>query len=279
MLAPVARPGTLVSLRVPHRAGLSLADLAERGTLTSAGLSLVRRIVAAELAFLVSGGTGSGKTTLLAAMLAEADPDHRLVLVEDASELRPRHPHVVGLEARPANIEGVGAIVLRDLVRQALRMRPDRLVVGEVRGAEVVDLLAALNTGHEGGCGTVHANAAADVPARVEALALGAGLGREAAHSQFASAIQTVLHLVRDRSGRRRLSEVSVPFREPSGLVTMRPAVTFSRGGALVEGPGAGALAEWLARDVEGHPGVPSASEPGRGAVPVEVDVAVRAGH
>ena len=262
VLAPVARPGTLVSLRVPHRAGLSLADLAERGALTPSGLSLVRRIVAADLAFLVSGGTGSGKTTLLAAMLGESDPEQRLVLVEDASELRPRHPHVVGLEARPANIEGAGAIVLRDLVRQALRMRPDRLVVGEVRGAEVVDLLAALNTGHEGGCGTVHANAAADVPARVEALALGAGLGREAAHSQFASAIEVVLHLARGRDGRRRLSEVAVPFREPSGLVSMRPAVAFAADGRAVEGPGALRLAERL--DQRGEAGdVPSTGEVG----------------
>ena len=214
------------------------------GPLTASGLALVRRVVTARLAFLVSGGTGSGKTTLLAAMLGEADPENRLVLVEDASELRPRHPHVVGLEARPANIEGAGAIVLRDLVRQALRMRPDRLVVGEVRGAEVADLLAALNTGHEGGCGTVHANAASDVPARVEALALGAGLGREAAHSQFASAIEAVLHLTRDRSGKRRLSEVAVPVRERSGLVAMVPAVTFAADGRSVEGPGAARLAD-----------------------------------
>ena len=130
------------------------------------------------LAFLVSGGTGSGKTTLLNALLSLVDPDERLVLVEDAAELRPDHPHVVALEARPANIEGAGEITLRTLVRQALRMRPDRLVVGEVRGAEVVDMLAAMNTGHEGGCGTVHANSAADVPSRIEGLALAAGLSR-----------------------------------------------------------------------------------------------------
>ena len=246
VLAPVSRPGTVVSLRVPHRVGLSLADLAARGALTPSGLRLVRRVVASGVAFLVSGGTGSGKTTLLSAMLGELDPGHRLVLVEDASELRPAHPHVVGLEGRPPNIEGAGAIVLRDLVRQALRMRPDRLVVGEVRGAEVVDLMAALNTGHEGGCGTLHANSAEDVPARVEALALAAGLGREAAHSQFASAIGAVLHLVRDASGVRRLGAVAVPVQQGSGLVTMSPAVTFAADGSAVEGPGAMALAERL---------------------------------
>ncbi len=118
-------------------------------------------------------------------------------------------------------------ITVRDLVRQALRMRPDRLVVGEVRGGEVVELLAALNTGHEGGCGTIHANSAIDVPARIEALALAAGLGREAAHSQLASAVDVVLHLARQRDGTRRLAQVAVPRRDPAGLVTMLPAVEF----------------------------------------------------
>ena len=127
------------------------------------------------LAFLISGGTGSGKTTLLNALLSLVGAEERLVLVEDASELRPEHGHVVALEARPANIEGAGEVTLRTLVRQALRMRPDRLVVGEVRGGEVVDMLAAMNTGHEGGCATIHANSAADVPSRVEGLALAAG--------------------------------------------------------------------------------------------------------
>jgi len=247
VLAPIARPGTVISLRVPHRLGLGLDDLHARGTLTADGLRLVRRVLGAGLAFLVSGGTGSGKTTLLGAMLGEVPADRRLVLVEDASELRPAHPHVVGLEARPPNIEAVGEIPLRDLVRQALRMRPDRLVVGEVRGGEVVDLLAALNTGHEGGCGTIHANSAADVPARVEGLALAAGLGREAAHSQFASAIGVVLHLARDGAGRRRLCEIGVPRRGIDGLVRIESAVRFDEDGRLVALAGADALAERLA--------------------------------
>src|SRR5699024_4922319 len=114
------------------------------------------------------------------------------------SELRPEHPRVVGLGSRPAHVEGRGAIVMRDLVRQALRMRPDRIVVGEVRGAEVADLLAALNTGHEGGCATIHANAAADVPARMEALAVTAGMPRPALHSQLAAALDVIIHLARD---------------------------------------------------------------------------------
>ena len=171
--------------------------------------------------------------------------DERLVLVEDASELRPVHPHVVALEARPANVEGAGVITVRDLVRQALRMRPDRLVVGEVRGGEVVELLAALNTGHEGGCGTIHANSAVDVPARIEALALAAGLGREAVHSQLASAVDLVLHLSRRHDGARRLVQIAVPRRDPAGLVTMLSAVEFE-GDRALPGPGADLLAARL---------------------------------
>lgn len=246
VLAPLARPGTLLSLRVPHRRVLSLPDLLAAGTLNEHGARLLRTLVGRRLAFLVSGGTGSGKTTLLNTLLSLASPRHRLVLVEDASELRPEHPHVVGLEARPPNIEGAGEVTLRTLVRQALRMRPDRLVVGEVRGAEVVELLAALNTGHEGGCGTIHANSAHDVPARVEALCLAAGLGREAAHSQLLAGVDAVLHLGRDVDGVRVLREVAVPRRRPDGLAEMLTAVTFS-GAECVTGPGEAALAARLA--------------------------------
>ncbi|WP_245644625.1 TadA family conjugal transfer-associated ATPase [Nocardioides jensenii] len=246
VLAPVARPGTVISLRVPRPTGWSLTELAERGSLAAEALALTRRVLNARLSFLVSGGTGSGKTTLLAAMLGEVDPDQRLVLVEDSSELRPTHPHVVGLEARVANVEGVGEIPMRTLVRQALRMRPDRVVVGEVRGIEVVDLLAALNTGHEGGCGTLHANSAADVPARIEALALPAGMGRDAVHSQLASAIDVFLHLGRDRGGRRRLAELAVPVRGRDGFVEAVTAVSFGADGTVREGPGIGRLADRL---------------------------------
>lgn len=246
VLAPVARPGTSISLRVPSRRAFTLPQLVAAGTVVDRVEPLLRAIVAARVAFLVSGGTGSGKTTLLSALLSLAPPQERLVLVEDASELRPDHPHVVGLEGRPANIEGAGAIELHTLVRQALRMRPDRLVVGEVRGAEVVDLLAALNTGHEGGCGTLHANSARDVPARVEALALAAGLDREAAHSQLAAGVGLVLHLARGRDGRRRLVQVAVPRRSDTGLVTMEIAVAVDALGSVREGPGAERLAVLL---------------------------------
>ena len=228
ILAPIARPGTLLSLRVPARQTFSLDELTASGTLTALGADCLVRLVAARAAFLISGGTGSGKTTLLAALLSIVDASERLVIVEDATELRPQHPHTVGLESRPANIEGAGAIGLRDLVRQALRMRPDRLIVGEVRGAEVVEMLAALNTGHEGGCGTLHANSAADVPARLEALGVAAGLPRDAVHSQLASALNVIVHLGRDATGLRRLRQIAVLERNEQGFVESVPALNFT---------------------------------------------------
>ena len=248
VLAPVSRPGTVLSLRVPRNRVFSLPELVDAGTLCGEAAQLLRRIVECRLAFLVSGGTGSGKTTLLSALLSLVDRRHRLVIVEDASELRPDHPHVVGLESRAANIEGAGAIPMQMLVRQALRMRPDRLVVGEVRGAEVTDLLAAMNTGHEGGCGTLHANSAGDVPARIEALATAAGLPRAAAHSQMASAIDLVVHLRRGVDGSRRVEEIAVFRRDDAGEVRAVPAVTFDGIGGIVTHAAAEVLGARLQR-------------------------------
>lgn len=228
VLAPVAASGTCLSLRVLRPVRHDLAALAASGSLPGDTLSIVHAILKARLTFLVSGGTGSGKTTLLSALLAAVPVQERLVTVEDAEELRPPHPHVVRLVARQANVEGAGTISLRDLVRQALRMRPDRIVVGEVRGAEVIDLLAALNTGHEGGAGTVHANTASDVPARLEALASLGGIGREALHAQLAGAVRVVLH-VRRTGPHRVLQEIAVLVRGPDGLVTAEPAVVDGR--------------------------------------------------
>ena len=236
VLSPISRPGTVLSLRVPRRRAFTLDELVAAGSLGADGAALLAAVVRRRLAFLVSGGTGSGKTTLLNALLSTVPPAERMVLVEDASELRPEHPHVVALESRPANIEGAGAVPLRVLVRQALRMRPDRLVVGEVRGAEIADMLAAMNTGHEGGCGTIHANSAADVPSRVEGLAMGAGLGREAAHSQLSSAVDLVVHLTRAASGARRLQEIGVLRRRADGLVQVRSAARFDATGRLQPG-------------------------------------------
>jgi pilus assembly protein CpaF len=210
VLPPVAPDGTCLSLRLLRHQRFTVARLVQVGTLTPYSAALLEAVVRARLAFLVSGGTGSGKTTLLATLLGRVDPRERLVLVEDAGELRPDHPHVVRLAARSPNVEGAGEVTLRDLVRQALRMRPDRLVVGEVRGSEVVELLGALNTGHDGGAGTVHANSPTEIPARMEALGALGGLGRDALHSQLAAAVHVVVHLVRDSGGRRIVSDVSL---------------------------------------------------------------------
>ena len=237
VLAPVSTGGTCLSLRVSRRRSFTLDELIKAGTVSGAGAGLLAALVQRRVSMLLSGGTGTGKTTVLSALLGRVPSDERIVVVEDVGELRPDHPHVVHLEARPANQEGAGAISLRDLVRQALRMRPDRLVVGEARGAEVVDLLAALNTGHDGGFGTVHAGSSVDVPARLEALGLAAGLGRAALHSQLAAGVGAVVHLVRDPDGVRRVAEVSLPGRDESGLVRIEVGVELPRGRPAVPGP------------------------------------------
>lgn len=249
VLPPISPTGTCLSLRVPPRRAFTLDQLGDAGTVSPAGSALLHAIVTRRLAFVVSGGTGTGKTTLLSTLLSLVPPGQRLLLVEDSAELRPTHPHVVRLEARPANVEGSGAVTLAVLVRQALRMRPDRIVVGEVRGAEVVDLLAALNTGHDGGCGTVHANRAVDVPARLEALAAAGGLSREALHSQLAVALHVVVHLTRGPDGRRRLADICVLQRGPDGCVVALPAFTDGPDG-LVEGAAAPLLRAMLRRRV-----------------------------
>ncbi len=213
VLPPLAADGTCVSLRVLRPATQDLDALQAMGTFDAELGGVLRAVVAARFAFLVVGGTGSGKTTLLSALLGCVGDGERIVCVEDAVELAPVHPHVVRLAARAPNLEGAGEVTVRELVRQALRMRPDRLVVGEVRGAEVCDMLAALNSGHDGGAGTVHANSPTELPARLEALAALGGMGRPALHSQLAAAVQVVLHVVRDPRG-RRLAAVGVLDRD-----------------------------------------------------------------
>ena len=246
VLPPVSGTGTCLSLRVLRRCSLALADLAAGGALPGEAATLLRALVRRRVAFLVTGGTGSGKTTLLSALLSLVDPSERLVLCEDAAELTPAHPHVVRLLSRPANVEGVGQVTLRDLVRQALRMRPDRLVVGEVRGAEVTDLLAALNTGHDGGCGTLHANRPTEVPARLEALGVAAGLDRPAVHSQAAAALAVVVHLRRGPAG-RQVEEIGVVRRseerivvEPGWRADDRPCPARHKLAALLDVPDGG---------------------------------------
>lgn len=223
VLPPIAERGTCISLRVLRPTTHDLSALHVLNTFDDEGAKLIELVVAARLAFLVTGGTGAGKSTLLSAMLGAVSPTERIVSVEDVGELQPAHPQFVRLIARPPNIEGAGEITLRDLVREALRMRPDRLVVGEVRGFEVCELLSALNTGHDGGACTLHANSPGEVPARLEALAALGGLSRSALHSQLAAAVQVVLHMRRSAAGQRRLAEVGVLSRDERGEVRVVP--------------------------------------------------------
>lgn len=244
-LPPLVEGGTHLSLRVPARRALSLADLVERGTVPPPWAPLLRQLVERRLAFVVTGGTGVGKTTVLGALLGLVPSSERLVVVEDCAEVRIDHAHVVRLESRPPNVEGRGAITLTTLVRQAMRMRPDRLVVGEVRGGEVRELLAALNTGHEGGCGTLHANDVGDVPARFEALGALAGLDRDAVHAQLGGAVQVVLHLRRS-GGARRLVQIAAVDRDGE-RVRVLPALVadpHDPAAAGVVGPGRELLRE-----------------------------------
>ena len=199
------------------------AELVELGTLTPELRDELAAAVAARRSILVSGGTGSGKTTLLNALSAFIEGDERVITIEDAAELQLRQPHVVRLESRPANVEGRGRVTIRDLLRNALRMRPDRIVIGEVRGAEALDLLMALNTGHEGALSTVHANSPEDALRRVETLALMAGVGlpHEAIREQLGRGLDLVIHLARLGDGSRRVVEVSEVVRA-AGSVGVR---------------------------------------------------------
>ncbi|MGP9538529.1 TadA family conjugal transfer-associated ATPase [Brachybacterium sp. AOP43-C2-M15] len=240
VLPPLSPGGAILSLRLPARARLDLDDLERLGAFGPASREVLAAIVAARVPFLVTGGTGTGKSTLLAAMLQEVPATERIVVVEDVLELAVDHPHVVHLQSRHANSEGAGAVDLAALVRQSLRMRPDRIVLGECRGGEIRELLQALNTGHEGGCGTVHANTAGDVPARLEALGALGGLDRSALASQVASALEVVIHLGR-RDGVREVEEIAVLRRGRDGLLTARTALRM-HGGGLDEGSAAADL-------------------------------------
>lgn len=222
VLAPVAVDGTALSVRLPRPGRPTLADLEGLGAFRTVPRSVIEDAVAARRNVLVTGATGSGKTTMLSAMLAAVPHTERIVTVEDVAELRVDHPHVVALEARQANAEGAGALGLERLVREALRMRPDRLVVGECRGAEVRELLAALNTGHDGGAGTLHANGLADVAARLEALGALAGLGVTAVARQVVSALDLVVHLER-RAGKRIVAAVGTLVVDEGGRLATRP--------------------------------------------------------
>jgi pilus assembly protein CpaF len=223
MLPPVSTSGVAISIRIPLRNSLTLEDMLTSGNLGLETYQAICEVIEVQKSFIVSGGTGSGKTTLLAAMLAKARTTERIVVIEDSSELSISHPHVLGIQARPANSEGAGGITMTDLVRQSLRMRPDRIVVGEVRGKEISDLLLALNTGHKGSATTIHADDAKSVPTRIEALGLLAGLPREAIHAQMYSAFDVVIQMRNARDGKRGVAELAEFIRSMDGTVTTQP--------------------------------------------------------
>ncbi|MEA2398240.1 MAG: pilus assembly protein CpaF [Thermoleophilaceae bacterium] len=222
VIPPLALSGACLTIRKFRSRGFSLDDLVGNGTLPGALADFLAGCVAARAAVLVSGGTGSGKTTTLGALSGAIPDGERIVTIEDAAELRLRQRHVVRLESRPANVEGRGEVTIRALVRNALRMRPDRIVVGEVRGAEALDMLMALNTGHEGSLTTVHANSPEDALRRVETLALMAGVGlpHAAIREQVASALDVVVHQSRVAGGGRRVEAVAEVVRAPGGAGT-----------------------------------------------------------
>ncbi len=253
VLPPISTTGTLLSVRIRREEVFSMDELCEGGMFGPPVQEVLQALIDRRLSFLISGATGSGKTTLLSTMLGLSSPHERLVLIEDASELNPVHPHVVSLESRHGNLEGGGVLDLGELVRQALRMRPDRLIVGECRGAEVRELLTALNTGHTGGGGTIHANTAAAVPARLVALGALAGLSREAVRLQLSTALDAVVHVERTPAG-RRVSCIGLLADGATGQSVV-PAVELHPGGA-VAGP---AWTELAAR-LELDPGLVPAS-------------------
>ncbi|MCQ6273070.1 TadA family conjugal transfer-associated ATPase [Pseudarthrobacter sp. R1] len=240
VLPPVSTAGTLLSIRIRRERVFTLDELQAAGMFGSLVKEVLGKVLELKLSFLISGATGSGKTTLLSTLLGLCAPQERLVLIEDASELNPVHPHVVCLESRHGNLEGGGEVSLGELVRQALRMRPDRLVVGECRGAEVRELLTAMNTGHSGGGGTIHANTASAVPARLTALGALAGLSPEGVQLQAASALDVVIHVERTSRG-REVTCIGVISDGPAGLHVL--SALEAPEGTAVPGPAWPALA------------------------------------
>lgn len=245
VLPPLSGAGPLLSLRVPAASRPSLATLAEGWPDGGRWRAAVEHLVAAHATVLVSGATGSGKTTLLSAALGEVDPAERILTVEDTLEAAPDHPHVVALQTRSANAEGAGEVTMAELIRQALRMRPDRLVVGECRGAEVAEMLTALNTGHRGAWGTLHANSAEDVPARLVAMGALAGWTAEALTAQVRAGVDAVLHLRRDAAGRHPVC-LAVPVSGEDGTRLHMLPVLQDVSGRAVRGPGWDTLAARL---------------------------------
>jgi pilus assembly protein CpaF len=256
VIPPLALSGACLTIRKFRTRGFSLHDLVTNGTLPAGLADFLAAAVGGRAAVLVSGGTGSGKTTTLGALSGAIPDGERIVTIEDAAELRLRQRHVVRLESRPANVEGRGEVTIRQLVRNALRMRPDRIVVGEVRGAEALDMLMALNTGHEGSLTTVHANSPEDALRRVETLALMAGVGlpHAAVREQVASAIELVVHQSRAPDGARRVDSVAEVVRAPGGAGT-RELYSVRAGRPFWRPPSRGRLASRLGDALSGLAG------------------------
>jgi pilus assembly protein CpaF len=282
VLPPLSLSGSLLTIRKFGRERYSLDDMVRLGTLSREAVELLQACLHAELNILISGGTGSGKTTMLNAMSGEIPGDERIVTIEDAAELRLNQAHVLRLEARPANIEGEGLVTIRDLVRNALRMRPDRIVVGEVRGAEALDMLQAMNTGHDGSLSTVHANSPRDALARIETMVLMAGydLPVRAIRQQVASALDLIVHIERLADGTRRVVAITDVLRMEGDVITTQDLFTFEVGDVTAQGTVVGelrwsglhpAFASALARRGVQLPGALNAARP-------VVDMATRMG-
>lgn len=229
IIPPLAIDGPALSIRKFSADPYQAEDLVSFGTLTRPVVELLEACVRGRLNMLVSGGTGAGKTTTLNVLSSFLPDDERIITIEDAAELRLQQPHVVRLEYRPPNIEGKGEVTIRDLVRNALRMRPDRIVVGEVRGAETIDMMQAMNTGHDGSISTIHCNSPRDALARLETMTMMAGmdLGVRAIREQIASALQVIVHQARMKDGSRRITHVTEIVGMEGDVITLQDLFLF----------------------------------------------------
>jgi pilus assembly protein CpaF len=244
IIPPLSLSGPLVTIRKFSKRRLDLDDMVKLGTLTAETTEFLQRCIRAQLNMLISGGTGSGKTTLLNALSTSIPEEERIVTIEDAAELRLNQRHVLRLEARPRNLDGEGEVQIRQLLRNSLRMRPDRIIVGEVRGAEALDMLQAMNTGHDGSLSTVHSNSARDALARVETMVLMAGIDLpvRAIREQVSSALDAVVHLERLEDGSRRVTSISEVQRMESDVITMQELFKFQIDEVTADGKIVGAL-------------------------------------